>query len=369
MNASRLTERARTVLFGIVRSIVSLTRLPQVLIASSLVLVVFFSTATFVWHGSAALSRGTVFRLGDRVVDVKELNEEINTLRALYGVEPATDPTALATFRRDAAKAYAVALILDNAASVRNIESADKAAQNILSQLIVRQLGEGSTARQQFIEALRRAGSSERDILVEIKRQLNVSQLMDRVAASPPASDEEVRRAFDERRTRLGTPERRRLANIVVSDKQTAEQVVARIRSGASFADVARLTSLDQSTRNGGEIGELSGAQLEKNYASAAFSAAPGTIFGPVQTQHGWNIGTVLQILPATPAAFDQVCEKLRAELGIEKRTRLWHDWLASTIVDANVQYADEFRPAEPDAPPDSAPEPQPGADAPEVPR
>ncbi|TCK26276.1 peptidyl-prolyl cis-trans isomerase [Pseudonocardia endophytica] len=348
-------------------------RRTKVVIAGGLIVLLALVAGGVTWWQIEALPDDAAFRLGDRVVTTDELDRQVDTLRALYGVNPPTEPDQLDAFRRDAAKSYAVAIVLDDAARDEGVVAADKAVNDTLSRFIAQQLGEGPQAREKFIEALGNSGTSEQAVLGEVKRQMTVAQLMDKVTGPITVSDDEVKKAFDERHDQLGTPEKRRLSNIVVADRAAADQVVARIRGGEPFADVARSVSQDQSTRDkGGDLGQVAAAQLEPAYGQAAFAAAPGTVFGPVQTQHGWNVGVGGATTPPVPATFEAIKEPLRATLELEKSTEAWRNWIATRITDADVEYADNYRPADPDAPPGVAdpapagPAPQGGAPAPQ---
>ncbi|MBW0134812.1 peptidylprolyl isomerase [Pseudonocardia abyssalis] len=302
-------------------------------------------------------------------MSVEELDDEVDTLKALYGVQPPTEPAALDAFRRDAAKAYAVALILERAAQDGGIVIADKSAQDVFDRYVSDQLGEGADARRQLVEALGNAGTSERAVLVEVKRQLAVGQLLEQVTRDVSVSDDDVASAFDERRAEIDTPELRHLANMVLPDERAADDAAARVRAGEPFAEVARQVSNDAATRDqGGDLGTVPAAPLEDAYAAAAFAATPNDVFGPVQGLHGWNVGTVLEVTPPAPAVYEQVLEPLRAQLELERSTQAWREWLAARISDAAVQYADAYRPADPDAPPATGPAAQDPAPAAPVP-
>lgn len=331
-------------------------RRTRILLAAALVAVLAVLGGGFAWWQATALPDAAAFRIGDRVVTVDELDRQVDTLRALYGVQPPADPAATDGFRRDAAKSYAVAIVLDDAALDQGVQIADKAARDVLDRFVAGQLGEGPDARRRFVEALGNAGTTEQAVLDEVKRQMSVAQLMDRVTTDVSVSDEDVQREFDARRDQLATPEKRHLANIVVPDRQAADQAAARVRAGEPFAAVAQSVSLDQSTRDkGGDLGDVARSQLEQGYGDAAFGTAQGGVFGPVQTQHGWNVGTVLRVTASVPAQLDAIRDRFRASLEVERSTAQWRDWISQRITDADVDYADDYRPADPEAAPDAA--------------
>lgn len=303
------------------------------------------------------LPDGVALEFGDRSVTVDELDQHVDMLRALYGVEPPTGKRTDA-FRRDVAKSYAVSLVLDQAAADRGIRVADKRARDTLSRFVADRLGAGPDAYAQFIGTLADSGTSERVVLDELQRRLAMTQLFEAVTRDVGAvSDQDVRDAYAARKDQLATPERRRISNIVVETKDDARQVLRDVSGGTDFADAAARRSLDASTSGkGGDLGAVGRDQLEKDYGSDAFDAAAGEVFGPVKTQHGWNVGRVEKVLPAEPVEFAKIKDDLKTQLRSEAALERWRGWLREAIADAGVRYADDYRPADPDAPPNASP-------------
>lgn len=330
-------------------------------ITTLLVLVVLLGVTGLAWWSARAddLPDDAVFAYSGQIETVTQLQERIQTLKALYGVQPPDqqDTAKSDAFRRDTAKAVAVGMVLDHAAHDRGIVIADKAARDVLTRFISQQIGEGPDARSKFVQALGTTGTSEDAVLDEIKRQLAVSQLFDSVTAGSSVGDGEVTDAFAKRKAQLNTPERRQLSNIVVKTKEDADRVRTDLEAGTPFETLVAQRSLDGATRDkGGDLGQVTVAQLEDGYATAAFAAPTGGLFGPVQTAHGWNVGRVRQVLPPQPAVFDQVKDQLKQQLTLEKALATWRGWLGAQLAGANVRYADAYRPADPAAPPQEAP-------------
>lgn len=297
------------------------------------------------------------FVYGDRVVTKSELNKRIDALRALYGITPPKSAKDRDKFRRSAAKSYAVTLILDREARDLGVRVSEKKARDLLDKFIDTQFGN----RDAFIEALGNVGTSERAVLNEIRRQGVTIELRTKVIGKVTISDAFLRTSFERRRAELATPERRRLSNIVVPTAKEAQRVVTRLAAGESIEAIAAEVSIDESTRKvGGDLGNLSADQLEQPVATAAFNAKKGEVYGPVKGSHGWNVGVVASVIPGKPADFAAVKNAFRTQLQQEQEARTWSDWLAKVIREADVQYADAYRPADPDAPPPLTPTTQP---------
>lgn len=307
------------------------------------------ATALLVTRGSEGLPADAVLRIDDEIVTEQELDDRLAILEALYGVtRPAGESD---TFQRDAAKSVAVSLILERAAQDEGIVVPDKRAADALSSIIDEQLPQGRSGFARFLEGAR---LTEEDVLAEVRLQLVTSELFEAITADvEAAAPEDVRAAYEERRDELVTPARRRLSNIVVATRAQAVRALARLRSGAPFAAVASAVSLDSSSREqGGDLGLVAAAELVPAYADQAFTSRPGDLFGPVKTQFGWNVGKVRGIVAGRALGFAEVQDRLAAQLLDERRYDQWRKWLADAIKDADVEYADDYRPADPDAPP-----------------
>lgn len=318
----------------------------KVAIVLMLVVLIGGSVGGYYWYQETHLPDGAALEFSDRVVTVDELNQRMDVMRAIYGVQPPREASKMDEFRRDAAKSYVVSLALDKAAQAHGIVISDKTARDVLSRYLAEQFGEGIVARDKFVQALGNAGVNESAVLEEIKRQLALERLFDQLTRDIQVSQEDVRKAFSARKDLLGTPPRRHLRNIVVQEANDARRLLDHLHAGADFAKLAQRISLDNRTRgNGGDLGIVSRSQLEDGYAQAAFGVPNGAIFGPVQTKYGWNIGKVEDVLPPVPAEFRQVKNTLRQQLELERSIKRWREFLTNQIKHADVSYADPYRP------------------------
>jgi peptidyl-prolyl cis-trans isomerase C len=314
-----------------------------------LALLVAGSAAALTLDHLAAVPAGSAFLVRGQVVSEQQLADRVKLLGALYGVQPPTDPVGSDRFRRDSAKAVAVSDVLDQAARSRGIVIADKTANDQLTHLIETTFPEG---RDAFLQKLAGIGVTQAAMLDEVKRQLADTQLYAQVTKEVPApSDQDVAQTYEQRRSELAIPEKRHLRNIVVATLDQANQVYAQLARGADFTTVANQSSRDDSTKTkGGDLGTVTRDQLEKLYGDAAFAAAPNSVFGPVQTRYGWNVGQVLEVTPVVPLTLDQAREQLRERLHNERRQDVWNSWLSDQLRSVHVRYADAYRPADPDA-------------------
>lgn len=308
-------------------------------------------------------SSGAALEVKGRAVKIDELEGRVDVLRALYGVKPPpeSDTQGNDAFRRDTAKAVAVSLIIEREVKSRNLLVAGKAVQDALDRYIAQTFPQDG--RDGFIKSLSGQGISEAVVLGEFRRLLETQRLFVSVTDKTNVTDEEVAQAFQQRQAELAVPERRHLRHLVVARETDANAALARIQKGEPFPAVAKTVSLDASTKDsGGDLKEVSAAELDPAFGKAAFAAPVHQPFGPVKTNLGWHVGYVEGSTPGRPVTLDEVRQQLHDRLVAEKRLAEWRGFVGERVKSADACYASRFRPADPDAPPPDLPGPTPTA-------
>ncbi|MPZ36920.1 MAG: peptidylprolyl isomerase [Rhizobiales bacterium] len=130
-------------------------------------------------------------------------------------------------------------------------------------------------------------------------------------------SDADLQKAYEDRRSRYLTPERRALQQIVFDNPQDAQTAADRIAKGESFLDIAKERKL---TEKEVDLGTLTRASMvDQAVATAAFSLKDGEVSAPVKGRFGTVLVHVLKIIPEQVRPFDQVRDELRRDLQNER--------------------------------------------------
>lgn len=325
------------------------------LVAALCTLVVLGATGTGIWWSQRSdLPGDAAFRVYGNVVTQDDLQALSSSYRALYGVQVPTDSTKLAQFWRDLAKSDAVSAVLVHAADTMGVTVNSADGQQALTSFVTRVYGSGTAGQNAYVAALANAGTSQTAMLQEVTRQLLVARLYAKVtAAAANPSDAQLQSGYANWSCRLGTPAARNIENIVVLDQATATTIAGALRNGADWHATVQKYSADQSTiAHDGSLGTLTADQLEPAYAKAAFAAQQDAIFGPVQTAQGWNIGRVVGIQAAKPTTFASAKSEVAQLLIAQEKAGIWSSWLHAQLVSADVDYASQYRPADPTAAP-----------------
>ena len=319
------------------------------------------------WWMNRGLPDDVAAQIGDEQISTAEVKHWTATVEALYGIQVPTDKKKQKKFWRDATQSVVMAHVVADAAKEKKVSITDDQVQKSLDAFVASVFGEGEEGRSAFTNSLGDVGTSEAEVRKEIRRQLELSALFAKVtadAASP--TDADVDQAYTDRKCTLKIPERRAIRNIVVATKPEADQVLKKLRAGTPFAQLASTLSIDGSTRDkGGELGAVGAGDLTEDYAAVAFKARKGVVFGPVRSEHGWNVGVVSAVTPARIPELAEIREELQQTLFAEAQGEIWRDWLRDRLKKVDAEYNDRYRPRDPLALPSGAIPSEAAAEAP----
>jgi peptidyl-prolyl cis-trans isomerase D len=127
--------------------------------------------------------------------------------------------------------------------------------------------------------------------MVPEQRVLRLAPIGPDQVANIQASDQEIAAYYNAHQDVYGTKDIRTISQAVVPDPNVAKQIADRARSGQSFIDAVKpagLTAADITVgpQTKAQFTDLASAKV----AAAAFSAKPGEVVGPIQSDLGWHV-------------------------------------------------------------------------------
>jgi peptidyl-prolyl cis-trans isomerase C len=81
-----------------------------------------------------------------------------------------------------------------------------------------------------------------------------------------------------------------RARHILVETEDKAKEILAKLKGGADFGELAKTESKDPGSADGGDLGYFTEDQMVKEFAEVAFKLEKGALSDPVKTQFGWHI-------------------------------------------------------------------------------
>ncbi|HIW32958.1 MAG TPA: peptidylprolyl isomerase [Candidatus Paenibacillus intestinavium] len=199
--------------------------------------------------------------------------------------------------------------VLHQEAKAKNITLTDK---DVTDEIAAMKLDIGTD--EAFNSFLANYGMTEDDL----KKQLETSVLLRLLLQSTiTVTDEQAEAYFEENIATLGgTPEQVRASHILVADKATADDLVAQLKDGADFAELATANSTDQgSAAAGGDLGFFAHEAMIPEFSEAAFALEIDELSEPIQSTFGYHIIKKTGHNPETVVTFDMIKDSIKIKL------------------------------------------------------
>ncbi|MCL2760332.1 MAG: peptidylprolyl isomerase [Desulfuromonadales bacterium] len=152
--------------------------------------------------------------------------------------------------------------------------------------------------------------------LEDARRRIIVqAYIKTRVEKEATISDEELKKFYDANKDKFKTGAQIHASHILVQTEQQAQDILAQLKNGASFEDLAKKYSIDGSAQKGGDLGWFGKGAMVPAFEKVAFGLKVGAISNIVKTQFGYHIIKVTGERPAGIRTFDEVKDQIRAIL------------------------------------------------------
>lgn len=163
----------------------------------------------------------------------------------------------------------------------------------------------------------------------EFKKEIVLQKLVATdVNARIKISEGEIEDYFHQHRNEYKRDLRARVWQIVVSNRETAEKALARLKSGEDFAKVAAEVSISPEARRGGDLGFITRWIMPEPLDKTIFSLPVNTISPIVQSPYGFHILKVTDIQRAKEATLADVKEEVAADIRLRKEEAAYMEWM-----------------------------------------
>lgn len=192
--------------------------------------------------------------------------------------------------------------------------------------------------REQLAEALKKEGTSFSDYQDFIKHRLERQGLIQKAITSKiNISDEDVAAQYESKNKNVSAKSfEYRLAHILLrqgkrSDEaqlKRAEEVMALLKAGRQFEDLASEYSEDPNYNEGGFLGSFKSGEFFKPLEDAARATSAGEWAGPVKTKLGYHVIKVLEKKAVADPDFEKKKEVIRGDLYQAAFVKQFQFWL-----------------------------------------
>jgi peptidyl-prolyl cis-trans isomerase C len=201
------------------------------------------------------------------------------------------------------------------------------------------QLKEEIIAREIFVQEAQARGLDATDDYknqLELTRQsILIRELFTDFQKKNPVTDEEVKAEYD-KFAAANAGKEYRARHILVEKEDQAKAIIASLKKGAKFEDIAKKQSKDPgSGANGGDLDWASASNYVKEFSEALTALAKGkTTETPVKTQFGYHIIRLDDVRDAQLPKFDDVKPQIAQQLTQQKMGKFQEELRAKAKVE-----------------------------------
>jgi peptidyl-prolyl cis-trans isomerase C len=185
-----------------------------------------------------------------------------------------------------------------------------------------------SPSEEEWNAALAKSGITLDALRDQIKRALLINAFVENeILAKIEVTDAQSKAFYDEHPESFAKPESMRASHILIGvdagagpeekekAKRKADEILAKVQSGADFAELAKSESSCPSAKQGGDLGEFGRGQMVAPFETAAFALDAGAVSGVVETQFGYHIIKATDKSAAEVVPFEEVKARIEKEL------------------------------------------------------
>jgi len=155
---------------------------------------------------------------------------------------------------------------------------------------------------------------------VEIARQaIVIRALVADFVKKHPISDAEIKAEYDKFKAQAGDKEYH-ARHILVEKEDDAKAIIAKLKAGAKFEDLAKQSKDPGSAANGGDLDWATPASFVKPFSDAMVALKKGEFSQtPVKTQYGYHVLKLEDTRPAKIPTLEEVKPKIEESLQQKK--------------------------------------------------
>jgi peptidyl-prolyl cis-trans isomerase C len=205
-----------------------------------------------------------------------------------------------------------------------------------LPDMVKEQLITAEVLRQ---EAMRKGIDKQPDVRAEIENaeaMALANQLIKQFVGANPVTDSDIQAEYD--RLKAATPPKKsyHAQHILVKTEAEANAIIAALKKGKPFAQLAKEKSIDPGSKaNGGDLGWNDAESFVGPFGDAMTKLARGQITSkPVQTQYGWHI---IKLDDVRTEAFPPM-DSLRPQLEQQLQSQRIQKYIADLRAKAKIQ-------------------------------
>ena len=152
--------------------------------------------------------------------------------------------------------------------------------------------------------------------LQDLKKRLIVeSFLKKKVETESKVSDEDLKTFYEQNKDKFKTGEQVKASHILVKTDKEAKEILAKIKAGGNFEELAKKNSVDSSAAKGGDLGWFGKGSMVPAFEKAALALKEGQVSDIVKSDFGYHIIKLTGKRAAGIRPLDEVKEQIKGAI------------------------------------------------------
>lgn len=220
----------------------------------------------------------------------------------------------------------------------------------------IEQIKKNFPSEERFAEALQQENISMRKFRENIVVDLKVQKLLEQEVVSqiPEIKEEDIKKYYNENILMFQENEQARARHILIRVKEDAsetevkkarkkiESILAKLKQGQDFIELAKTSSEGPSAAKGGDLGFFSRGDMVKAFDDVVFSLKKGEISDIVRTNFGFHIIKLEDLKTSHQTPLEKVKDQIKEILKQLKSTEQFEKYVEQLKTESNIKFRDK---------------------------
>jgi parvulin-like peptidyl-prolyl isomerase len=194
-------------------------------------------------------------------------------------------------------------------------------------------------SEKEYQAALKQEKSTEVQVRARIEKELLAQAAYTRNVTEPAKmSEPALKEYYEKNAAKLKQPESAKLRIISTTDEKKARDILAKIKQGDDFGELAYGLSEDSYRVKSGDIGYIHKGRMLPEIDAVAFKLKAGEVSDIIKAENNWFIIKVEDKKPEQQMTFEETKAKLQKELEAERANELKKKWIDNLRAKAKIE-------------------------------
>ena len=192
---------------------------------------------------------------------------------------------------------------------------------------------------EEYKASLKKAGMTEEMLRSQIEKEMVIQAIIAKKAnEASPITETAIKDYYEQNISKYKQPETVKLRLISTKDEKKANDMLAKIKEGDDFGDIAFNMSEDEYRVKSGDIGYMHRGRLLPEIEDIAFKMKVGELSNVIKADDKWFILKLEDKKPEHQLSFEETKDKLKKEMEAKQAQELNEKWIAGLKAKAKIE-------------------------------